>query len=173
MGFFEGWGIFRFQMRNEEKRKKKRERKKGKKNFVNLRRQRRQRRADFSSRYESPELTGESGIHFVPCPPPSPPPSSLCLSPYPHFHKHIQLSRHGTAAPLLQPRKSCSSTVDFSKMSERSRVDILTAPLHILPNKKQQADNMTGPSGRKISHLHAHAHTHTCTLTHTADPAAP
>ena len=92
------YSAFRWETRKREKKKK--EKKKGeKKNFVNLRRQRRQRRADFSNRYESPELTGERAgfILFHAPTTTTTTPSSLCLSPYPHFHKHIQLSRHGTA----------------------------------------------------------------------------
>ena len=154
------------------KEKKKKEKKKGeKKNFVNLRRQRRQRRADFSNRYESPELTGERAGFILFHAPTTTTPSSLCLSPYPHFHKHIQLSRHGTARhctaalSLLQPRKSCSPTVDFSKMSERSRVDILTAPLHTLPNKKA-AGGQHDRTERQENLPPTHTHTHTHTLTH-------
>ena len=159
------------------KEKKKKEKKKGeKKNFVNLRRQRRQRRADFSNRYESPELTGERAgfILFHAPTTTTTTPSSLCLSPYPHFHKHIQLSRHGTArhGTARQPshyyspvKVALPQSTSPKWVSGAASTSSLRRYTHYRI-KKQQADNMTGPSGRKISHLHTHTHTHTHTLTH-------
>lgn len=79
---------------------------------------------------------------------------SACLSPYPHFHKHIQAqTRYPNAVQFTH--KSCSPPLTSFQMSEQSRIDILTVVrTHKYYEIKHQGSNMTGPSGSSFSYLH-------------------
>lgn len=125
-GIFKGWGIFRFQMGNEEKK------------LCKLRRQCRQWRPDLTLDMSVRSSRTKRQNSFCNMSPPPP------LSPYPHLHKHIQAQTRHPNTVQLPTKVALPPPLTFSnEWAEPYRHPYCSTHTHKHYEMKRRASNMT------------------------------